>query len=435
MKSTRLKRVARTESQEVRAVADLLFRRRAGQLTATLVRVLGVQHLDLVEDVVQDAFVQALRKWPISGLPENPAGWILAVAKNRAMDLLRRQGRWAEKRDELERSILPEPASAQAPSVYFSEEIEDDELRLIFAMCHPALSVDAQVALTLKTVGGFGTTEIARAFLTGKSTVAQRLVRAKRALRDGLITLEIPGANEMPERLDAVFEVLYLMFNEGYSATTGADLVRADLCNEAIRLAELLAASSQVGGPKSHALAALFLFQAARLPARIARGGDLLPLDAQDRSRWNRHLIRRALEHHRRSAAGNEVSAYHLQAEIASCHTLASRFEDTEWGRILHCYDQLSELDASPVVALNRVVAVAHVRGAEAGLRALYPLKEEESLQSYHALFAVEAELLWRVGRTSEARCAVTAAVALAQSVPVRTYLERRSHDYLEAYK
>jgi RNA polymerase sigma-70 factor (ECF subfamily) len=418
-------------AQDARAAADLLFRRRAGQLTATLARVLGLEHLDLVEDVVQDAFVRALRTWPTAGIPDNPGAWILAAAKNRAIDVLRRQGRWREKRDELERSILPPPSAERALRAYFSDEIEGDELRLIFAVCHPALSRDAQVALTLKAVCGLGTAEIARAFLTGKPTIAQRLVRAKRVLRDSGVVLEIPAANDLPTRLEAVLEVLYLTFNEGYSATSGDHLVRTELCAEAIRLAESLAGHRRVGGPPVHALAALFLFQAARLPARTAADGDLLPLDAQDRSRWDRQVIRRALEHHRLSAGGSAVTPYHLQAEIASCHTLATRFEETDWGRILDCYDELLEHYRSPVVALNRGVAVAHVDGPEAGLLALGPLKEEASLQSYHRLFAVEAELLWRAGKPGEARRAVSRAISLTSSRAIRTYLEGRQRAYL----
>jgi RNA polymerase sigma-70 factor (ECF subfamily) len=412
--------------RDARRAADLLFRRRAGQLTATLTRVLGIEHLDLVEDVVQDAFVQAMRRWPGSGVPDNPGAWILRVAKNRAIDILRRQGRWREKRDELERSILPEDIRPGGPPVFFSDAIEDDELRLIFATCHPALSRDAQVALTLKTAGGFGTAEIARAFLTSKATVAQRIVRAKRALREGQVPLEIPSADDMPARLDAALEVLYLMFSEGYEATSGDALVRAELCGEAIRLAEMLAAHPRVGGPAVHALVALFLFQAARLPTRTDRGGDLLPLDRQDRAGWDRRLIRRALEHQRRSAAGSELSPYHLQSEIASCHTLAPTFEDTDWPRILRCYDALMDLAPSPVVALNRAVAVAHAHGPDAGLAALESIPHDPALADYPPRWAVEGELLARAGRLDAAERALVSAVNVARSEPVRRHLSDR---------
>jgi RNA polymerase sigma-70 factor (ECF subfamily) len=417
----------------VRSVTDLIFRRRAGQLTATLARVLGIEQLELVEDVVQDAFIRALRVWPTAGIPSNPTAWLLTVAKHRAIDVVRREGRWREKHQEIESAILPAPPDQHAPRIYFTDEIDDDELRLIFATCHPALSRDSQVALTLKTAGGFGTTEIARAFLTSPTTIAQRLVRAKRNLRDAGVVLEIPTGDALQERLAPVLEVLYLMFNEGYSATAGEDLIRGELCAEAIRLVERLAAHPRTGSPTVHALASLFLFQAARLPARTSAGGDLLPLDEQNRSLWNRQTIRRALEHQQRSAGGNVVTPYHLQAEIASCHTLAPRFVDTPWKRILDCYDQLLLIDHSPVVALNRAVAAAHVEGPNAGLRLVGQLKQEPTLQSYHPLYAVEAELMWRAGNASAALRAVNTALNLVSSHPVRRYLEERKRLYSRA--
>ncbi len=377
-------------------------------------------------------FVQALRRWPSSGVPDNAGAWVLRVAKNRAIDVLRRQGRWGEKRDELERSILPEPADDGTRRVFFSNEVEDDELRMIFAMCHPSIPRDAQIALTLKTVGGFGVNEIARAFLTSKPTIAQRLVRAKRTLREKRISLGMPEVSALPARLNAVLEVLYLMFNEGHSAAAGEDLVRADLCAEAIRLAELLAAHKTVGEPRIDALAALFLFQAARLPARTA-AGELVPLERQDRSLWDRRVIRRALAYHQRSARGESVTSYHLQAEIASCHTLAPSYERTDWPRILGCYDDLLALDPSPVIALNRVVPLAEVEGPAVGLETLQSLKEERSLDSYYPLFAIEAELLARLGRSREAHQAASTAISLVQSMPVRLYLERRARDHIRS--
>ena len=419
-------------SPDVDATLDLLFRRRSGQLTATLTRILGIDQLDLVEEVVQDAFVQALRRWPSMGVPDNAGAWVLRVAKNRAIDVLRRQGRRREKQEEIERSILPEPARDRGQRVFFSDEVEDDELRMIFAMCHPAIPRDAQIALTLKTVGGFGVNEIARAFLTSKPTMAQRLVRAKRTLREKQVPLTMPVGSALHTHLGAVLEVLYLMFNEGHSAAAGSELVRAELCGEAIRLVELLAAHSTVGEPRVDALAALFLFQAARIPARTDED-ELVPLDRQDRSQWDRRLIRRALAYHQRSARGDAVSSYHLQAEIASCHTLAPSYGDTDWARILECYNDLLELDPSPVIALNRVVALAEVEGSAVGLEELQALKTERALDSYYHLFAIEAELLARLGRFREAHQAVSTAISLVQSLPVRRHLERRARDHLRS--
>ena len=424
--------VAEGYSPDVGATLDLLFRRRSGQLTATLTRILGIDQLDLVEDVVQDAFLQALRLWPSRGVPVNAGAWVLRVAKNRAIDVLRRQGRWLGKREELERSILPEPAHGERQRVFFSDEVEDDELRMIFAMCHPAIPRDAQIALALKTVGGFGVNEIARAFLTSKSAIAQRLVRAKRTLRENQIPLDMPTKASLPARLTAVLEVLYLMFNEGHSAASGEELVRAELCDEAIRLAALLAAHPTVGEPRVDALAALFLFQAAHIPARTV-AGKLVPLEKQDRSLWDRRVIRRALTYHQRSARGESVTSYHLQAEIASFHTLAPSYERTDWPRILACYDALLELDPSPVIALNRIVALAEVKGPAVGLETLESLRQEPSLDSYYHVFAIEAELLARLGRPREAHRAASTAVSLVQSQPVRHHLERRARDHLRS--
>ena len=413
---------------DVDAALDLLFRRRSAQLTATLARILGLHELDLVEDVVQDAFVQAMRRWPRSGIPADPGAWILRVAKNRAIDVLRRQGRWLDKREALERAILPE--SGESCPVFFAGNIEDDELRMIFAACHPAIPLDSQVAMTLRTVGGFGVGEIARAFLLPRSTIAQRLVRAKRALHEKQISLAFPDASTLPERLDAVLEVLYLMFNEGHSTTAGEDLVRAELCAEAIRLAELLANHPTLGQPRVDALCALFLFQAARLPAR-SKAGDLVSLEDQDRSEWDRNLMRRALTYQSRSGRGDAISSYHLQAEIAGCHTLASSFDQTDWRRVLDCYDLLRAIDPSPVIAINRIVAVAAVEGPEAGLRDLEALKQSRSLESYYEAFAIESHLLARLGRAREGYEAVSEAAALTQSLPVRRHLHRLARDHL----
>jgi len=412
----------------VRSSVDSVFRRRAGQLSATLTRILGIEHLDLVEDVVHDAFVQALRTWPYSGVPDNPSAWILSVARNRALDILRRQGRWRERSADVERAILPGADGGELRS-YFSHEVEDDQLRLMFACCHPALSRDAQVALTLKTVGGFSVVEIGRAFLTGRATVAQRVVRAKRTLREVGATLDVPSGDRLAPRREAVLEVLYLMFNEGYAACEGEDLVRADLCREAIRLAELVAAHELLGAPVVHALAALFLFQAARQPARVDADGELVPLEKQDRGRWDRSALRRALGHLRLAGRGTEVTPYHLQAEIASCHSLADSFEETDWRRILDCYDALAARDPSPVVALNRAVALAEVEGPEVALRALAHVADHPTLRAYEARWAIEGDLLCRLDRGREAAAAFAKGVELSRSQPVRRHLARRLRD------
>ena len=413
--------------ERVRASVDLVFRRRAGQLVATLTRVFGIEHLELAEDVVHDAFVQALRRWPHGGIPDDPGAWILRVARNRALDVLRRKGRWRERAAEVERAILPAPRGDHGARPHFSAEVGDDQLRLMFACCHPALSRDAQVALTLGTVGGFGVDEIARAFLVSRATVAQRVVRAKRTLRERGATLDVPVGEELAGRRASVLETLYLMFNEGYAALEGDDLVRSDLCGEAHRLAELVAAHEALGDPSVHALAALFGFLLARQPARTDAAGELVPLARQDRSLWHRGALRRALQHLRLAARGDAVTSYHLQAEIASCHSLADSWADTDWPRILDRYDALLSIQPSPIVALNRVVAYAEVHGPGAALRELAAVGDPAALEAYEARWAVEGDLLARLGRAPESAAAYGRAIALTRSGPVRRHLARRA--------
>lgn len=404
-----------------------LFRHRAGQMVATLTRIFGIEQLDLVQDVVQEAFVRALRTWPMHGVPANPSAWLIQVAKNRALDVLRRRGRWRGKEAAVQAALLPGGGACGQPAAYFSTEVDDDQLCMMFACCHPALSRDAQVALTLKTVGGFGVDEIAAAFLARPATIAQRLVRAKRALQGARAAFALPAPDELPERFDAVLEVLYLMFNEGYAASTSDELVREDLCHEAIRLIELVAGNRAVASPPVHALAALFYFQASRLATRTSADGELLLLETQDRRQWNRGFIRGGLAHLQRAARGERLSSYHLQAEIASCHALAGTAEATDWHRILACYDALLGLDPSPVVALNRVVAVLRVDGADAADAALEPLLEESRLQGHYLLHAVHGEVLLLRGDTGEAHRRLTRAAELASNASVRRFLEAKA--------
>jgi RNA polymerase sigma-70 factor (ECF subfamily) len=414
-------------SDPVWASVDLVFRRRHGELVAALTRIFGLAHLDLAEDVVHDAFVTALKRWPYTGVPDDPGAWILAVARNRALDVLRRRGRWRDRAPEVERSILA--SDYGRARAYFAEEVEDDQLQLMFACCHPTLSRDAQVALTLKTVGGFGTDEIARAFLSRRATIAQRIVRAKRALRDRDATLEVPVGDALASRRTAVLEALYLMFNEGYAALEGDRLVRADLCAEALRLTELLASHALLGGPSVHALAALFGFLIARESARVDEDGELVPLERQDRARWDRRSLARALRHLRQAGRGDALTPFHLQAEIASCHSLAPSWEATDWQRILDCYDALIDLDPSPIVALNRIVARAEVAGAEAALRELATFANAPELADYEARWAIEGDLLARLGRRDAAARAFSRAADCCRSGPVRRHLLRRAAD------
>ncbi len=392
-------------------------------MVATLTRIFGIERLDLVEDAVQDALVQALRLWPYRGIPDNPSAWLIEVAKNRMLDSLRRDRRTQEIPDETE---FPIEEFTGETGARFASEIRDDQLRMIFTCCHPLIPSDGQIALTLKTVGGFSVSEIARAFLAQEPAIAKTLVRAKQRLREFDLKLEMPQPDKLPARLESVLKVLYLMFNEGYSALEGEELVRTDLCHEAIRLCELLAEHPVTGEPKVHALAALLLFQGARLNARCDAAGELMLLAEQDRSLWNQTMLRRGLHHFQKSASGDELSDYHLEAEIASCHVVAESFEATDWPRVLDCYEQLLNRQPSPIVALNRIVALAKVHGVEVGLVELDKIAEDRTLRSYYPFYAARGELLREAGRTNEAIEAYQKALGLTSSEPIRRFLMKR---------
>lgn len=394
---------------DVHQLVDHLFRREAGRMVAGLTRIFGPAHLDLAEDVVQEALLQALRTWPFRGVPDNPAGWLVQVAKNRALDALRRNASLAGKEEDIR---------AWAAARHQEETEMDDQLRLIFICCQSAVPPEARVALTLKTVGGFGVPEIARAFLAKEATVAQRLVRAKHRLQQAKPPFEVPPPRELPAALDSVLEVLYAMFNEGYSTHRGEEVVRRDICHEAIRLARLVTRHPALDTPKAHALAALLHLQGARLGSRVDSEGNLLLLSEQDRSTWDRGLIAEGFRHLDRSARGDELSVYHLEAGIAAGHI----GEQTDWPEILRLYDLLLELKPSPVVALNRAVALAMVEGPEAGLAALAPIR----LDDYYLLPATEGELQARAGHPHRAAEAFYRALEMTCPEPVRRRLTER---------
>jgi len=393
-----------------------LFRHQAGRMVAHLTRVLGPQHLDLAEETVQEAMVRALETWPYQGIPENAAGWLYRVAHNAAIDALRRSRVFGEKTDAIIAELEPRSRSAW----FESSDLSDDELRMIFMCCAPGISRDASVALSLKTVGGFSVREIARAFLSDESAIAQRLVRAKRQIRDGAMTLEMPSGPELRRRLESVLDVLYFMFNEGYAAHAGEDLIRQDLCREALRLGRLVAASS-IATPAAHALVALMALLAARSPARVDQAGDLVLLEAQDREQWDQHLISLGFHHFELSIGGEEVSEYHVQAAIAATHARATDPQSADWPAILDLYDQLLAISASPVVALNRSVAVAKVHGADAALAAIAGIE----IRGYYLFLAVRGHLLLELGRRSEAAGCFRAALECPCSDPEKRFLRR----------
>jgi RNA polymerase sigma-70 factor, ECF subfamily len=400
---------------------DHLFRQHAGRMLATLTRLLGSRNLALAEEVVQEALITALQQWPFQGVPDNPSAWLVQVAKNRALDRLRRDRSFSEKETDIaatfeSRVSSPDPA----------RPFEDDELCMMFMACHPDIPREARVALTLKTVGGFSVAEIARAFLAQESAIAQRLVRVKKMIRERDIPLDLPVAFEMAERLDSVLEVLYLTFNEGYAANAGESLVRHDLVDEAVRLTRMLTRHPATALPKTHALLALMLFQAARIPARQGAERELFVLEEQDRSMWDRPRIVQAMLHLDASSQGDEVSGYHLQAGIAAVHAVAPTYGQTDWREIVALYDALLDIEPSPVVVLNRAIALSRVEGPDAGLRALATLQGDPTMANYCLFHATLGELSRETGNVTAARRHYRAALALPSSDPARRFLEKK---------
>ncbi|WP_406632336.1 RNA polymerase sigma factor [Amycolatopsis sp. WGS_07] len=392
------------------------FRDEWGSVVATLIRVTG--DWDLAEECAQDAFALAVRTWPRDGVPDRPGAWLTTAARNRAVDRLRRAATGADKLREAARLVAPEDTVHSGTS-----GVEDDRLRLIFTCCHPALAFEAQVALALRTLVGLSTAEIARAFLVSESTMSQRLVRVKRKIRAAGIPYRVPPAHLLPERTAAVLGVLYLLFNEGYSASEGDDLQRPDLAAEAIRLARLLCALMP-DEPEATGLLALLLLQHARRSTRNAPGGELIPLDEQDRSRWDAAAIAEGTALLEGALRRRSPGPYQVQAAIAACHATAARAEDTDWAQIAGLYLELLRFRPDPVVELNRAVAVGMAFSPEAGLALADRLTGE--LAGYHLLPATRADFLRRLGRTEEAQVAYTEALALARTGAERGYLRRR---------
>ena len=407
------------------SMIDHLFRSHAGQMVSHLTRMLGPEHLELAEEVVQESLLKALQHWSYNGIPENPAGWLFRVARNAALDAVRHQSLVLQKEAQVEADYLRRNDSAVEDDPHLEERLRDDELRMIMMCCHPALSREASVALSLKTIGGFNVREIARAFLAEEATISQRLVRAKRQIRELGLKFEMPIGPDLSERLQSALEVVYLMFNEGYAAQSGEDLVRHELCGEALRLGKLLADSS-IGTPTSRALVALMAFQAARLPARVDASGDLVLLQDQDPNLWDAQLVAMGFRYFTQCSEGTEISEYHIQAAIASVHANSAHTENTDWNAILDLYDQLMDLNPSPIAALNRVVALSKVSGAKAGLDALEPLLREPSLKKYYLLPVVWGHLLFELGERTLAAEQLRDALLQPCSEPERRLIQRR---------
>ena len=394
-------------------------------MVATLTKIFGIEHLTLAEDVVQETLARALQTWPFYGVPENPSAWIMRASRNLALDVVRRRKVFQNKQAEIIRLMDRETAGVDE-AIFSEEEIRDDRLRLMFVCCHPAIPADAQVALALKTLCGFGLTEISRAFLTTDAAIAKRITRAKQKIRQARIPFEIPPGEELAQRLESVLQSLYLLFNEGYKASTGDNLVRAELCDESIRLAELLVQHPAGNQPKTHALLALMLLNASRIPTRVDSEGNLLRLKEQDRTHWDQPMIAGGMFHFAQSAAGDELSEYHLQAGIAACHCTAKDYESTDWRQILSLYDRLTEFDQSPVVALNRAVAFAKVRGPQAGIAAVAAIRSSQTLKSYYLLYAVLGEFESQLDHKKAAAEHFRRSFELAETKSERAFLLKR---------
>ncbi len=411
--------------EPIRELLDSLYRVDSGRILATLIRLLG--DFDLAEEAMHEAFAAALSLWPQAGVPDNPRPWLISTARFKAIDTLRRRARFDASQDELVRYLEAQSSSAERANeenCLEDDRLEDDRLRLIFTCCHPSLAPEARVALTLREVCGLTTEEIAKAFLTTPRTLAQRIVRAKAKIRETPIPYEVPTPQELPERLGAVLHVIYLVFNEGYSAAAGAEVTRAELTGEAIRLGRLLAELQPE--PEVMGLLALMLLQESRHAARTSPTGELILLENQDRSLWNREQIAEGVALLEKALKSRRFGSYTLQAAIAAVHAEAESVARTDWRQIVALYDQLLRIQPSPVVQLNRAVAIAMCDGPDAGLTHIDALLEHGELANYYLAHSARADMYRRLGRTAEARASYEKALALTQQEPERQFLQER---------
>jgi RNA polymerase sigma factor (sigma-70 family) len=410
-------------------IVDHLFRHQAGKMIAVLTRIFGTHNLQLAEDVVQEAFLKAAQLWTYNGVPENGAAWLMQVARNKALDILRRQQNFQQYSKEL--SARSEADTEHAVEQFFLEsEIEDSQLRMIFACCHPSLDAEDQIALTLKTVSGFGTAEIARALVTNEAVIQKRLYRARQFLRNNNIQLEIPSGPELDRRLDTVYTILYLVFNEGYNSLKADELIRKDLCAEAMRLCLLLNNHKRTSQPAGAALLSLMCFHAARFESRLDETDSIILLGRQDRSKWNRELIMRGYQYLNQSSQGNQLTVYHIESAIAGEHCLTPTFEQTNWMRVLQLYDLLLERNPSPIVHLNRAVVLSQLGYHADAIREVLQIPSiDKLLSTQHIYPSVLAELYLQSGDHQQARHYLQSALSLTSSRAEQRLLREKLGD------
>ena len=413
---------------KIPGLLDHLFRVESGKLIAVLTGVFGAHYLELAEDVVQDTLADALSVWDYKGIPQNPGAWLYTVAKNKALNIIRREKYHRKFTTEAARLLTSQWTTIPTLDHLFSQkEIADDQLRMMFTCCHPAITTDSQIALILKTLCGFSIPEIARAFLSAEDSINKRLVRARQKIRDADIAFEMPEGEGLHQRAEAVLQAIYLLFNEGYKASSGDDLIRYELCEEAIRLAEMLAVHPAIPDKSdTNALLALMLFNASRFHSRQDREGNILPMSAQDRSGWNAELIRKGFYYIGREPLPEKITPYHILAAISAHHCSSPDFASTDWASILLLYDSLVEIDPSPVVRLNRTIALSKVQGPESALDELGKIKQDPFLQSYYLYHASEAEFHMQLGQPGESAKSLRKAIDLAPLKAEKDLLEKK---------
>ncbi|MBS1600192.1 MAG: sigma-70 family RNA polymerase sigma factor [Bacteroidetes bacterium] len=405
-----------TSSDNIPQLVDHLFRHEAGKLVSVLTKIFGPQNIDLAEDVVQDSLIEAMEHWQYKGVPENPSAWLFRVAKNKALNIINREGYQRKYESEVSHFLKSELTLDPALNHLFSDqEIQDDQLRMIFTCCHPAISPDSQIALALKTLCGFSIPEIAKAFLTTEENINKRLVRARQNIRDANVSFEIPRGNELEKRLNTVLETIYLLFNEGYSASKGNDLIRYELCEEAIRLAQIIIADNSIQRKETvHALIALMFINASRFKARQDYDGNILTMEEQERSLWDRQMLDTGIGHLSEASQNNSISIYHILAAISAQYSIVASYEETDWKNILSLYDSLILLDNSPIILLNRAIAVSKVEGATQALAELEKIKSNPAFKSYHSFYSTEAEFYMDMADYKNAIISLEKAIELA---------------------